>query len=287
VELLFAADAMSDVRGLRLEDGREVVLKARAAADVGRARRCVEVQRVVAAGGFPCVRPLTAVSVIGERAVHAEEWRPGGEMMRDDAPEAAALSARLLADLMARLEGIPADPPLPPPEWVHWDHDGPGLFQPNPRHDLLAERVALPGVIVETARRARVRLRRSALPPVLGHADWEAQNLRWDGQTPVAVHDWDSLAWLPEAAIVGAAAGAFASQETPTLAPVESSRAFLSAYADARGRRFGAEETQVAWAASLWPALHNARAEVLYGVPPVALEEVERQAADRLDLAGA
>jgi hypothetical protein len=36
-----------------------------------------------------------------------------------------------------------------------------------------------------------------------------------------------SLVSLPEAAIVGAASGAFASAEVPSLAPVESSRIFI------------------------------------------------------------
>jgi hypothetical protein len=44
---------------------------------------------------------------------------------------------------------------------------------------------------------------------------------------------------------------------------------------------------QVAWAASLWTALHNARAEALHGSRPVALAAVRTQAADRLRLAGA
>jgi hypothetical protein len=34
------------------------------------------------------------------------------------------------------------------------------------------------------------------------------------------VHDWDSLAWQPEAALVGAASGSFASAGPPTLAPI-------------------------------------------------------------------
>jgi hypothetical protein len=142
-------------------------------------------------------------------------------------------------------------------------------------------------VIEETARRALRRVRRAGLHPVLGHADWEAQNLRWEGDEPYAVYDWDSLAWLPEAALVGAAAGAFASTEVPTLAPLASSEAFLDAYAEARGRAFDAEEQRVAWAASLWTALHNARGEVLYAQPPVALAELERQADARLRLADA
>jgi hypothetical protein len=207
-------------------------------------------------------------------------------MLRDDGPEAAAASACLLAELMALLERVRVHPPLPNPDWVRWDHDGPGLFAPNPRHDALAVDTTLPPVIDETARLVRGRMRRSSLSPVLGHADWEAQNLRWQEGQPYAVHDWDSLAWLPEAAVVGAAAGAFASQETPTLAPLESSAAFLAAYAERRGRALADEELEIAWAASLWPALHNARAELLYAQPPVALTALREQAEQRLRLAG-
>jgi hypothetical protein len=224
---------------------------------------------------------------VSDRAIHAEEWRPGGEMIREDDPEAAVRSGRLLGDLMTRLEGIAADPPLPNPEWVRWHHEGRGDFLPNPRHDLRAARTPLPPVVRETARRVPARLERATLSPVVGHADWETQNLRWKGTEPCAVYDWDSLAWLPEAAVVGTAAGAFASAEVPTLAPLESSKVFLDAYEVARGRTFSAEEREVAWAASIWPALHNARGEVLYEAPRVALQALEQQAARRLSLAGA
>ena len=74
------------------------------------------------------------------------------------------------------------------------------------------------------------------------------------GTEPHVVYDWDSLAWLPEAAVVGAAAGMFASAEGPILAPLESSMAFLDAYQVSRGRKFSVEEREVAWAASIWPA---------------------------------
>lgn len=122
-----------------------------------------------------------------------------------------------------------------------------------------------------------MRLRQADLPSVIGHADWEAQNLRWHGSEPHAVHDWDSLAWLPEAAI-GAASGAFASTEIPDLAPLESSAVFVDAYEHGRGQAFTVDERQVAWAASLWPALHNARAEVLYGRTPLASHALANQA---------
>jgi hypothetical protein len=144
----------------------------------------------------------------------------------------------------------------------------------------------MPAGVEDAAVRIRERLALSRLPRMLGHADWETQNLRWIGDKPWAVHDWDSIAWLPEAAIAGAACGAFASAETPTLAPIAASAAFLDAYQAAR-RPFTAEELEVAWAASLWLALHNARGEALWELPPVAIGAVADQAVERLSLAGA
>jgi hypothetical protein len=130
-------------------------------------------------------------------------------------------------------------------------------------------------------------MRSVELPRVVGHADWEAQNLRWKGKKPHAVHDWDSLAYVSEAALVGAAAGDFASGKVPFLAPLDSSAAFLHAYEESRRRPFTSEETNVAWAASLWPSLHNARCEVLYEQPSVALASLEPQVEARLALARA
>ena len=62
----------------------------------------------------------------------------------------------------------------------------------------------------DAIRRVQAKLAGCDLPPVLGHADWEAQNMRWRHGEAHAVHDWDGLAWLPEAAIAGSAAGIFA-----------------------------------------------------------------------------
>jgi hypothetical protein len=146
----------------------------------------------------------------------------------------------------------------------------------------------VPGYVVDTAGRARARLLAGGLPCVLGYADFEAQNLRWHGRELWAVHDWDSLAWQPEAALAGAASGTFANGiGLPTLAPVETSEAFLVAYQDFRGRVFTTVEQEIAWAASLWPAAHNARWEVLHGQPRVCGEALRSQAAERLHRARA
>ena len=48
----------------------------------------------------------------------------------------------------------------------------------------------------------------------------EAHMAEYPAADHPAVHDWDSLAWQPEAALVGAASGSFASAGPPTLAPI-------------------------------------------------------------------
>ncbi|MER6917356.1 hypothetical protein ABT354_37415 [Streptomyces sp. NPDC000594] len=287
VEPLLTVAQMSEVTAVRLDDGREVVVKSRPD-PTGRTVTCVEVQRRIAAAGLPCAAPLTRAVLADGVAVHAEEWRPGGTMADGDGVALAARAGRLYATFAAVLDHCVVPPPLPNPEWVRYDHTDPGVWPANPVQDSRPGADSLPAELVSVAVRARARLAASrGLPCVLGHADWEAQNLRWRGDRIHLVHDWDSLAWLPEAALVGAACGAFASGSVPTLAPLAGSEAFITAYEEQRRRAFTAGERQVVWAASLWPALHNARAEVLWGRPHTALTELLGQGGERLRRAGA
>ena len=282
-EVLFQLEQVSMVFGLRLAGGTDVVVKARA--DDGRAVSCVAAQARLAERGFPCARPLTPVVGVGSLAVHAEEFRPGGEVLHGDSPDVAVRSAEAFARLMAELAGVTVAPPLPNPPWVRWDHTDSGVW---PAIDCLDNRdqSAVPAYVVDPAVRARGRLLAARLPCVLGHADFEAQNLRWHGREVWAVHDWDSLAWQPEAALAGAASGAFASAGPPTLAPIESSEAFLVAYQDIRGRLFTAVEQEIAWAASLWMAAYNLW-EALHGDTPLSGDALRAQAAERLRRANA
>lgn len=289
-DVLFQANAVSMVFGLRLTGGAEVVVKARA--DDGRAVSCVAAQARLAGRGFPCARPLTPVVGVGPLAVHAEEFRPGGEVLHGDSPEVAVRCAEVFARLMAELAehsqvaDAPLTPPLPNPPWVRWDHADDGIW---PAMDFLDNRdqSLVPTYIVEAAGRSRRRLLAADLPCVLGHADFEAQNLRWHGDQLWAVHDWDSLAWQPEAALVGAASGAFASDGPPTLAPIASSEAFLVAYQRLQARSFTAAEVEVAWAASLWMAAYNAREFALFDADPAGRDALRVQAAERLRRANA
>jgi hypothetical protein len=78
------AAAVTDVGGLRRAAGRQVAVKVRPDGD-GRGC-CVEAQWRLAVRGFPRASPLMTVAIAGGMAVHAEEWRLGGTMLRGDTP---------------------------------------------------------------------------------------------------------------------------------------------------------------------------------------------------------
>ncbi|MFE9748072.1 hypothetical protein ACFYOT_24475, partial [Saccharothrix saharensis] len=120
VAVLFVSRSMSAVFGLRSADGRDVVVKARE--DGGRASSCVAAQAVVTARGFRCARPLTPAVAVGGPAVHAEEHRPGGEVLRGESPEVAVRYAAVFARLMAEFADVAVPPPVPNPRWARWDH---------------------------------------------------------------------------------------------------------------------------------------------------------------------
>ncbi|HEX3787674.1 MAG TPA: phosphotransferase [Pseudonocardiaceae bacterium] len=284
VDTLFQEQSTSTVFGLRLADSTNIVVKARA--DDGRAVSCVAAQARLVENGFPCARPLTPVVGVGPLAVHAEEYRPEGEVLHGDSPQVAVRYAEVFARLMTGLADLTVTPPLPNPRWLRWDHTNPGLW---PSIESLDEKdqSLVPGYVTDTADRVRRRLLATGLPRVLGHADFEAHNLRWLDQQVQTVHDWDSLAWQPEAALVGAASAVFPKMGPALLPPIDSTEAFLAAYQDARSHLFTAEEQQIAWAASLWPAAHDIRWEALHGYTAVSGKALWTQAAERLRRANA
>ena len=284
-QVLFTSSQLSAVFGIRLRDGREVVVKARSE-PIDRIDSCLQAQEHLASAGFPCPRPATPPTAVGDLTVHAETLLPGGDLLRGTSDDVARKCAHVFAWLMALLEPLQIRPPLPNPYWLRWEHQGTWLWPDVPWLDERDQR-DMPDFVVAIAARSARRLHSASLPYVLGHGDFEAQNLRWKDSNLWAVHDWDSLAWLPEAALVGAASGVFTSAEAPILAPLESSEAFLSAYQDRRGRRFTREEEEIAWAASLIAAVHDARDEALFQRPPVTTMPLSQQAGERLRRANA
>src|SRR6476646_7292787 len=73
---LFTTGHLSLVMGLRLLDGRDVVVKARTPAR--RLRGCFVAQEILHARGFPCPQPLVAPAPLGALSATAERYVPGG-----------------------------------------------------------------------------------------------------------------------------------------------------------------------------------------------------------------
>jgi hypothetical protein len=279
-EELFRSGHLSAVIGLRLGDGRRVVVKIRPSSP--RITACVAVQRHMFAVGYPCPRPLTDPAPFGDDLATAEAYVPGGATFPTSDPVVAAADAFAW---LIRLAPPAAEvgPLEPPPSWAHWDQAGDTLWPSPEDEDVDLNVVRSEGWIDEAGRRARDRLRVGGSEPVIGHCDWLADNLDWSRDRLLVVHDWDSMISESEDILVGLAAALY-SARTDELASVEETEKFLTAYCRARGRHFSPDERERAWAAGVWTRANDAKFQDAMGLPVTSLSE--SQAAERLRRAG-
>jgi Phosphotransferase enzyme family len=280
---LFEAGYLSTVKGLRLADGREVVVKVRPHGS--RLAGCAVVHRALWTAGFPCPEPLVDLQPLDRYAATAETLVPDvGEPPQKS--ELAVLSAAALARLVELAPDSGSVPSLAPsPSWVGWDHTEAGLWPVPEDRDIDLNDYPEPQWLASVAAAVREHLRRHAGDPVIGHGDWHPENLRWQGPRLIAVHDWDSVICQPEPAIAGLAAATFLGIDgPPALASVEDSAAFLDAYQQVRGRRWTSQNHAACWAAGLWQRAFDAKTRSLDGDPEQILTLDEARA--RLRLAG-
>jgi hypothetical protein len=279
---LFRSGFLSAVTGVRLADGREVVVKVRPASP--RIAACAEVQRRMFGSGYPCPEPLAGPAPFGGSLATAEAYVPGGAVLPDGGDPARRFAEALA--LLIRLAPRPAEVGSlePPPSWAAWDHAEAGVW-PRPEDDADLNAAAGPEWMDRAGRDARDRLRAGGSEPVIGHCDWLAGNLRWTGDRLLVVHDWDSAAADSEEVLAGFAAALYPADSLPDgHATVTGTERFLGAYGAARGRAFSAAELQRAWAAGVWTLAYDAKCEQVAGQPVVSLSEDE--AAQRLRRAG-
>ena len=279
---LFEAGYLSTVKGLRLADGREVVVKVRPG--LQRLAGCAVVHRALWTAGFPCPALLVDLQPLDAYAATAETLVPGiGE------PPPRSELARLSAAGLARLVELAPDhgsvPSLAPsPSYAGWDHTEPGLWPAPEDRDVDLNARHEPRWLDRVAAAVRERLRCHRGDLVIGHGDWHPENLCWQGSQLIAVHDWDSVICQPEPAIAGLAAASFLGIEPPGMASVEDSAAFLDAYQQVRGCRWTSGDYEAAWAAGLWQRAFDAKVRSLDGDPEHILTRPE--ARSRLRLAG-
>jgi len=280
---LFEAGYLSTVKGLRLADGREVVVKVRPS--LPRLAGCAAVHRALWTAGFPCPEPLVDLQPLDGYAATAETLVPDV----DEPPPKRELAA-LSADALARLVELAPDPGsvpslAPSPSYAGWDHAEPGLWPAPEDLDVDLNAYPDPRWLDRVAAAVRGRLGGCAGEPVIGHGDWHPENLRWQGSHLSAVHDWDSMICQPEPAIAGLAAVSFLGIDGPPgMASVEDSAAFLDAFQQARGRRWTSQDYAASWAAGLWQRAFDAKTRSLDGDPEQIL--TRREARARLRLAG-
>jgi hypothetical protein len=270
----FFATSVLSVHGVRLLDGRRVVVKA-ARRSFGSAflAAAQTVQSHLAARGFPCPKPILGPAALERGIAVVEELLDRGARAdaHDDAIrfEMAGTLARQieLARPFVSLDGLRASP-----------HASPGVDEvwPEP-HDARFDFQASAGGaewIDRLARTARGRLAESTGETVVAHADWRAEHVRFDGGEIVATYDWQALAVGSEPALIGQIAHGFTTdwsidqeRRTPTL---EEFRAFVGDYEAARGRRFSDAEREIVNAAWVYGTAYGARCEhsdLVLGLP--------------------
>jgi Ser/Thr protein kinase RdoA (MazF antagonist) len=276
---LFRTGHLTSVVGARLADGREVVVRVRAAAP--RVAACTEVQRQLSDSGYPCPRPLAGPALLGAYEATAETCITGGTVLPDSGRAARPFAAALAEAV--RLAPRPEDVPslAPAPSWTAWNHNQGGLWPWPDDLNVNLNRVDGPAWIDAAGRAARRKLQEGQGQAVIGHGDWITDNLRWNGDRLLVAYDWDSLIIDTEAVIAGLAAAIYL---YPARATVAESGEFLDAYAVARGRPFSPAELQHCWAAGVWTMAFDAKQAQVAGQPGTSLTEGE--ATERLRLAG-
>lgn len=256
--------SVASVMGLRLTDGRRVVVKVHRVLVLGTFLQAMQrVQDHLSSDGYPCPRPLVRPTLLGRGIATVESLVAEGEAADTHDPAARRTMAMALADLVARCRGssdTAAVRDAQPRDDGLWPipHDG--------RFDF-GGTAAGAGWIDTIARHARrIRDVPSVSDRVLGHNDWRAQNLRFANGHLAAVYDWESLRVRPEPVLVGSAAHQFTTNWDATpprtrLPTLDEALAFISDYERGRGSAFDADEVRVAKAALVFAMAYTARCE--------------------------
>ena len=264
-EVLFRAGRIDAVWAVRIRDGRDVVVKAhRPPVDLVGRRAAVQAQRLLLAAGFPCPEQISGPDAFEGLVLSVESLVRDGEVADARDPRIRRSGA---AGLAAHVQILRRHPELldvagPGPAWCRYQA-GPW---PVPHDTIFDFSCTPPGYawLDQLAQEAADRLvGADHSDPVVGHADWYVNNLRFDGGRLVAAFDWDLCA-NPEPVLVGLSAGGFTASGTsgyscPSVAEVVG---FAEDYESAAGRRFGEVGKRAVAAATTWVLAFNARCEL-------------------------
>lgn len=251
------------VAGVDLADRRTVVVKAHQA-DRTRAflSAASAVQRRVADTGLPCPRPLLGPVPLGRGWATVEAYLPDPGPGDGRAPGALEGAAAGLAEVVTA-SGPPGDVPA---LREHPQRTPTGRRWPRPHNDLFDFKAtaAEAGWIDELADRARALRDPAGQDTVVGHGDWSSRNVRVRDGRVVAAYDWDSVAAMGEAVLVGQAAATWplwGDESGPAAASPGEVAAFADAYAAARPAPLSPPVRRAIGPAALWVLAYVARCE--------------------------
>lgn len=269
---LFYSSSIGAVAGVRLTDGRTVVVKAHQPQQPpGFLAAVHDVRRHLAERSFPCPWPLIGPVPLGAGHATVEEYDANGEYRDAHDPQVRRALAGTLARLVDLAQPFASDPALVaagracrPPADRLWGTPHSVIF------DFEAT-AAGAGWIDDIARRARRLLEgleggTAAGERVVGHNDWSMRQVRFFGSAIHAVYDWDSLIAEREPVVVGRAARGFTmTYDTPLhgMVPVapalDEVLAFAREYETARRRQFSPAEWSALGAAAAYSMAYTCR----------------------------
>jgi Ser/Thr protein kinase RdoA (MazF antagonist) len=270
----FFDSSSGSVHGVRLDDGRDVVVKVhRPDLTTHYLEAVTEVQRAFGEHGLPAPRPLAGPVPLGPVHLTAETLSAsGGRADGHDPAVRHALAAGLArfvevgrglhleaAAALHHPAAMPADALYPPPHSVRFD---------------FAATAAGSEWIDDFARQARAALAAADLGlEVLVHGDWRIENLAVERGRVVAIYDWDSVCIEPELFAVATSAATFCvdwsrpvGEHFPTDAEM---RGFVADYEAARGAPFTEAEQGMLAARIVYGLCYGARCERAIAYPEI------------------
>jgi hypothetical protein len=232
-EVLFREVSVGVVFGVRLDDGRRVVLKAHQPRE--RPERLLAVQQIQAAlraEGLACPEPLLGPTVLVNGVATVEAMLDKGEFRNTHDPGCR----RLIAEALARHLDLTSVMGIPESLAGGWSLAAGSQLWPSAAHSPIFDFEATAAGaewIDALGRQAKSAIQISG-QPIAGHGDWSAKHFRFSGDAISAIYDWDSLMLRDEAAVVGCAAMTFTTRfdlvGVPRAPAPEQMTAFLDEY---------------------------------------------------------
>lgn len=261
---LFGGTSVGVVFGLRLVDGRRIVVKAHQPRERAAFLLAAhDAQLKLHKSGFPCPLPLSTPMAFGDAHATFEELVDEGTLKDSRSPGVRRTMAETLAwhlELTKRC-GVHAGFDG---GWRVWDA---ATVWPAEAHSPIFDFAATAeGAewIDEIARAARRRF--AAGEHQVGHSDWSAKHFRFVDGVVRIVYDWDSLSLQSEEQLVGTAAGTFTANPllhdgvyVPPLP--EEVRLFIDEYSTARASPLSSTQRLSIHAAATYIIAYSARCE--------------------------